>query len=872
MKKKQRVSAPAAQGKRRRWPWILLALVLVIAAVLTWYLTRYQFYDEYKQYIQEPAAAAEGTAFTALADDNPAVKGMALVAQNESFKLYANEKTGEIAVHDLRSGRTVYSNPPAADKDKIANKTNKGQLKSQFIVEYFNAGLTTNSYDSFSKCVELGNLQAESIPGGVRFIYEVGDEVEIFYVPHMLSDERFQELYAGAPDNVKKLMKGQENSFYIQDETGNWVIGEYGPTMSARNRNRISQSFLEQGMTDDEYFYWMDQAGVEAEETLGFTIVLEWRLAADGVECTLPAERIEERGGGRVSRIQLLPYMGAAGADETGYMVVPNGSGSLIRFNNGKTSSSVYSQYVYEMDLVDAEYTKTQNIQPVRLPIFAICREDSSVLAVIEKGASLAMITADVSGRNNTYNNVYPTFVLRGDEKLSMFGAGEVADMPIVEDNIYPETLTVHYALLNEEYAGYSGVANYYREQLIVEGVLTPKTAAGDIPFYYDVIGGVKETAHTMGVQHLRLKAMTTFDEAADMAQALKEKGVTNQVMNFQGWMNGGYYHDVPDKIKVLSQLGGKADLEDLNGALAALGGELYADVAFQNVSYISKRYRSTEESSRYYGAGYSVRFGEADPSNFRRTSAMGYAENIYDLLSPRFLPYYVGHFIDEMKDIDVDGVSLRDLGYELHADKKRTNVINREEALMIVNAQLDVLRNAGRSLMITGGNDYALKDARHVLGAPLSATEYFIVDETIPLYQMITHGCLDYTGKPINTLTSENMRQDLLRLVECGASTRYIFTCEDATAMKYTGLNKYYATTFDAWADEAVENYGYVNGALSYVSGAQMTEHENLSDALVKVSYSNGVTIYVNYGTQDAQADGLTIPAEDYLVMGGVK
>ncbi len=873
MKKNKNVSSPAEKGKSRRWLWLTLVVILLaVAAALTWYLMRYQFYSEYKQYIQEPAAAAEGTAFTALADAEPAVTGMKLAAQNDSFKLYANEKTGEIAVHDLRSGRTVYSNPPAADSDKIANKTNKGYLKSQFVLEYFNAGLTSNTYDSYSKCVELGNLQAESIPDGVRFIYEVGDEVEIFYVPHMLSDERFQELYAGAPDNVQKLMMGQENSFYVQDEEGNWVIGTYGPTMSTRNRNRISQSFLEQGMTEEEYFYWMEQAGVEAEVTLGFTIVLEWRLVADGVECTLPADRIEERGGGKVSRIQLLQYMGAAGADETGYLVVPNGSGALIRFNNGKTSSSAYSQYVYEMDLVDAEYTKTQNIQPVRLPIFAICREDSTVLASIEKGAALASISADVSGRSNTYNSAYASFVLRGDEKLSMFGAGEVADMPIVEDNLYPETLTIRYALLNEDYAGYSGAANYYRERLIAGGVLTPKAEGGDIPFYYDVIGGVKETAHTMGVQHLRLKAMTTFNEAADMAQALSGKGVTNQVMNFQGWMNGGYYHDVPDQVKVQRQLGGKDDLEALNDTLKRLNGEFYADVAFQNVTYIAKRYRSTEESSRYYGAGYSVRYGEVDPSNLRRSSAMGYSENIFDLLSPKFLPYYVGRFIDEMKGIDVDGISLRDLGYELHADKKRTSVINREEALMIVESQLAALRATDKSLMISGGNDYALAGVQHVLSVPMSATEYFIVDETIPLYQMITHGCVDYAGKPINTLTSENIRQDLLKLVEYGASTRYMFTWEDATEMKYTGLNKYYATTFASWADEAVENYQFVNGALSLVSGAQMTAHESLSDTLKKIGYSNGVVIYVNYGTQEAQVDGFTVPAADYLVMGGVK
>ena len=873
MKKNKNASSPAVQGKSRRWLWVTLAVILVIAAaVLTWYLMRYQFNDEYKQYITAPEAALPGTEFTPLADDAPAVEGFELAAENDILKLYAKVKTGEVAVYDKRSGNTVYSNPPEANNDKIANKTNKNYLKAQFLVDYFNAGLTSNTYDSFSKCVDLGNLKAESIPDGVRFIYEVGDEVEIYYIPHMLSDERFQELYNGAPSNVQKLMAGQASSFYAQDEEGNWRITENGVKMSIRNQNRISESFLEQGMTPEEYYDWQEKAEVETEETLGFTIVLEWQLKGDGVECTLPAERIEERGGGMVSKIQLLPYMGAAVSTENGYIVVPNGNGALIHFNNGKTSNAAYNQYVYDMDLVDAEYTQTQTTQSVRLPLFALCRENSTVLATIEKGASLASISADVSGRNNSYNNAYASFILRGDEKLVMFGAGETADMPIVEDDLYAETLTVRYTILGEDNVGYSGVANYYRQRLLDQGILTEKAENGDIPFYYDVIGGVKETTHTLGVQHLQVLPMTSFDEAAEMAQTLADKGVSNQVMNLQGWMNGGFHHDVADRIKVQRQLGSRKDLEALNDTLAALGGELYADVAFQNVTYIAKRYRYTEESSRYYGAGYSVSFGEVNPANLRRTTSLGYAENLYDLLSPKFLPWYVGHFIDEMKDIDVSGVSLRDLGYELHADKKRTNVINREEALMIVEAQLDELQGMGKSLMISGGNVYALEGVQHVLGVPMSATEYFIVDESIPLYQMIVHGCVDYAGKAINTLTSEDVRAEMLRLIEYGASTRYVFTMEDATEMKYTGLNKYYATTFATWADAAVENYQYVNAALSQVSGERMTAHESLSETLKKVTYSSGATIYINYGAEAAQADGYTIPAKDYLVMGGVK
>ncbi len=874
-KKQKNIQSPAAPagGSLRKWLWIGLAVIVaIILAVVAWYLVRYQFYNVYKQFVTDPAAAPAGAEFTPLEDADPehAVEGYALVAENDILRLYCDPETGFVAIYDLRTGEVTYSNPPLADEDKIAKKANKGYLKSQLMVDYYNSNLITGSYSTFADSVDLGGMKVESIPNGVRFIYELGEKKTVYYVPHILSDERYHELYDNLGASEQRLMFGQANSFYAQSEDGYWRVTENGLKIPVRSLKKLSDAFVELGMTEDEYYQWQEMAGVEVVETLGFTVALDWTLDGDAVVCSVPPELIEERGGGMIYRIQLAPYFAAADMEEEGYIVVPNGSGSLIRFNNGKQGNAQYSQYVYDMDLVDAEYSKTQNLQTVHLPLFAICRENSTVLATIEGGATLANITADVAGRNNSYNNVYTIFTIRGDEKLAMFGAGETADMPIVESDYYHEAMVVRYTLLPPEYKGYSGVANYYRERLIAEGVLTPKAEGGDIPFYYDVIGGVKGTVHTMGVQHLRVSSMTTFEQAADMAQQLKELGISNQVMNFQGWMNGGYYHDVADRVKILSQLGGKKDLNVLADAMKDCG-ELYLDVAIQNVTWISKRYNVNSESSRYYGAGYAVSFGEVNPANLRRTASLGYSENLYDLLSPKFLPRYVGGFTKAISSYDESiGISLRDMGYELHADKKRTEVINREEALMVLESQMDVLRDTGRNLMITGGNDYALKGVSHILSAPMSATEYFIVDETIPLYQMIVHGCVDYTGKPLNTYVTNDMQRELLEMVEYGASPRYIFTWEEATEMKYTGLNKYYATTFDSWKDEAAENYAFVNDALCHVSDAQMVAHDTLAANLVRVTYSNGVTIYVNYGAEDAQADGYTVGAMNYLVMGG--
>jgi hypothetical protein len=224
---------------------------------------------------------------------------------------------------------------------------------------------------------------------------------------------------------------------------------------------------------------------------------------------------------------------------------------------------------------------------------------------------------------------------------------------------------------------------------------------------------------------------------------------------------------------------------------------------------------------------------------------------------------------VDSIKNYDITGISLRDLGDELHADKRRTNVISRQQALDVVLSQFATLTGTGRKLMVNGGNDYTFPYASHIIGAPLMDSKYFIVDESIPLYEMILHGCVDYTGLPLNCEDSVNPKKDLLHLIEYGASCRYIFTNEDAAQMKYTGLNCFYATTFSAWKNTAAEAYAFLNDALAPVSGALMVDHETLSNGVIRVTYDNGVLIYINYGDTPLDADGLTVPAQGYRLGG---
>lgn len=651
-------------------------------------------------------------------------------------------------------------------------------------------------------------------------------------------------------------------SYYNADVTEN-TMDSFSQCVA---KNQLAVESIENGV---RYIYTIGNTKAKGDSIpIYFDIPLEYRLGEDYVTVSIPACGIKEYGAGYVSRIQLLRYMGAGHTSEDGYMVVPNGSGSLIYFNNGKTNMASYSQYVYDLDPMVANYTTLEEVDSAKLGLFGICKEDSNMLVTIEDGASTALISAGISGAYNEYNYAYPTFVLRNADALSMFG-DSVMDVYVMEADKYDINMEVRYTFLSEENEGYAGMANYYRNRLIEEGVLTPNTTGGDIPFYYDVICGVKETHHFLGVQYLRNFAMTTFEEAGEISTVLKNSGINNQVMNLQGWFNGGYYHDAADKVRVTAKLGGKSGLEDLNDTVAANGGTLFADVAFQKVTYADDGFNYNAEGSRYYGAGYVASFGMVNPTTLRNTSALGYMERDYDVLSPKFLDRYVGKFTKKINKVDIDGISLRDLGSYLVSDKRRTNVIHREEALDIVDAQFGLLEGTGKKLMTDAGNAYSFAYTTDIINAPIIHNEFFIVDESIPLYEMILHGCINYSSKLLNYQDDVDLTLVTLNMIEAGASPHYVFTWEESSKMKNTGMNHYYATTFNVWKDEAVAIYNQVNEALKYVNGSTMVGHEIMDGDVRKVTYDNGVSIYINYSSQTQTVEGVEIPAMSYRMEG---
>lgn len=861
---KQKILDEMNAKKRRKKRLIIIvvvALLVIISASALNIIFRYFKYDEYKKY-EVKSKTEKGERFVAVNEDKPDVEGMVLVSENDNLKLYTNLETTEIAVYNKNDGSITYSNPQDRDTH-TGTGINASNLSSTLAVTYYNKAGNVATINNYDMSIKNGQFETESIKDGIRYIYTLADEDSIAsIVPYYISEDGLNKVMEKSSDYDARTVKGK-----YKLENGTYVLND-SAKKSKVGMEKLNKIFEKAGYTEEDYA--KDMEGHEEDESLSITIPLEYRLTDKGLEATVKVADIEEHGNVYISQIDVLQFFGAASNKAQGYILVPDGSGALINLNSGNQATT-YNQAIYDIDPVAQNYVVIEETECARLPIFGIKADDNAIFARITAGDAIASVNADVAGKLNNYNYAYASFNVREKELLNMFGVqGSKSDIPVVEKSLYKIDLSVSYSFLTKDDASYSGMARTYRKQLIDEGILKETNQSESVPLYLDIIGGVEQKKHIMGIPYEGVCAMTTYDEASEIVDNLYDSDITNLRLNYQGWFNGGIYHDVADKIKLIGSVGSKSDLESLNKKLEDKGGKLFMDVAFQKVSHESKRFTSVLEASKYY-SGYVVELGATDPSTVRQTSNLEwYDEMIYYMISPKFLNRYVDKFASKITKYDVSGINLTDLGSVLTSDKKRSELINRQQAENIVIGQYEKLAETKKNLMETGGNEYSLKYVSDIIDAPTSYSAYYIIDEQVPFYEMVIHGSISYSGEAFNLMDDDLDDDFVLNCIEYGIAPRFTLSYKDPSKMKYTSSADKYSVLYTTWLDKAKEMYGNINEALKDVDGSAMINHEKLDNGLIKVDYENGKTIYINKTSQDITVDGNTVKAKNYLKTGG--
>ena len=599
-----------------------------------------------------------------------------------------------------------------------------------------------------------------------------------------------------------------------------------------------------------------------------FDIPIIYRLDGPDLVVAIPCDQIVHHESYQLTSISLLRYFGAADTTQQGYIFVPDGSGALISLNNGKTQMHAWASNIYGPDLALSSAGALTSTEDVYLPVFGIKHEDKALLAIIEEGDALGLIKADVSGRGNSFNTVHSEYRIRpaGSVTLDTGTAHGSRSKPMFQSRLYNGNITIRYSFLGQDQANWVGMASYYREYLINKYGLQKLSGEGT-PFYLELIGAIHREKPFFGIPRIVQEPLTTFKEAEELAVELVADGIDNLHVVYSGWLEGGLHHYYPMQARPEPALGMTGGLDALKQAMEERGIALSMGVNFANTwrDSTTDRFSPTSDASRAINRRVARVYYYNPATGDRIGATAGY------LVSPASYGKLIPSFVRDFAKYGIGGLAPLELGYQLSSDFREDpdRLVDRQQSRKIVETQLKYLQENSAHVTVEGGNAYALPYVDTVLQIPFQSSNYNIVDETVPFYQMVTHGLVNYTGKPINVNAADS-RVSFLKAIEYGASLYYKWMKSDFGVLKGTLFNTLNSVQYTDWYDLAISQYQEAKEVLDLVYGKLMLGHQRLDDGVYLTRYEDGISVVVNYNDFSVQVGDLTIGGKDFTWIGG--
>lgn len=854
---------------KRRIIWrIVLSLVLLLAAVLLVTKVFIPLFDtsgELATYVPDIQhfAGTEDT-FTLETDDL-------------AFQL--DPETTHFTVTDKRTGKVWSSTHADVANDAGTMLNEKERLQSLLTLDYKNNTGKQTTFNTYSKSVTNRLYNLEKTDTEIRVTYTIGDIARTYMYPDAISAERLQpfldQLSKSQQRTITDAYKKYDPANYGKNDDKEALEAAYpelkegkivyvlrNKEMKANAATKLETALATAGYTTEDYE--LDQSRIVREEGSEnattkpiFNVTVVYRLEGNDLVVEIPLDQITYNPDYPITTLDVLPAFGAAGTSETGYILVPEGTGAIINYNNGKVTQNPYYANMYGWDWASIRKEVVSETR-MTFPVFGMATEGSSFLCIIEDGVSWAGVNADVAGRNGfgSFNSANAEYsLIHGDSY-------DVSER--TNNNVYMFEQQLPEGKLSQRYRfiasdNYMEMAASYRAYLLEKNPQLTDAVNSEAHTVIEMVGAIDKVQQVFGVPTDVPIALTTYSQAQALLEKLAGDDLGKFSVRYTGWMNGGLSSTILNKVRLMSQMGKESELKALTAAAKAAGVDLYLDglTSFAHDSDLTEGFLAMRDAAQ---------FTTREEAELYEYSTIWYGQDdtldTYYLLKPSVAYDNTLVLSDAAQKYGAAGVAFRDLGYILSADYDAKDLTTREEVRLQQMALIDTIHESGLSVMTRSGNDYAALLSDLVTDVDFDGQKYRIIDEFIPFYTAALHSSVNYTGVSLNL--ADDRDELLLRSAENGASLQYTLMAGNVEELQDSWFSAYYGADASIIYDDMVATIKAYNEAMSGTFDQVMTGHERIGSVTV-TEYANGIKVYVNFGYTDAVVDGVAIPARSY-------
>ncbi|MBR4502712.1 MAG: hypothetical protein IKP22_12650 [Clostridia bacterium] len=795
------------------------------------------------------------------------------VAKEGGRTLSLDTKELVFTLTDDLTGKSWVSALPGSREDKD---------KALMQITFLGNDNAVTQWNTYENCVAFGTYRLFEIENGVRIEMDVneGESSEFFeYLPQRIPTARYEEflmptLQARLEDGTieesdfKKYERALRMVYKKNNAENCYVLTTSGsPSISASNQLIAMAKIV--GYDRDMLIEDCAAYGTvpDFHEPAQFDIVLEAFLENGDFVVRLPGDEMKTGNDFyQLYRVAVMPSLGAENYDKErdGYFLIPDGAGALMRFNTYAATVPEYVRPFLDNDYYSDYYYMPEYSQELLTPVFGILNggenPEKGLMAIIEGGVETANLHCSLAspGGSGT-NRLYASFDVMDYSRVKIYGAyaenaatylsssGHIAADYCLRYRPYGEGVT--YFDLAMDYRDYLAKASG-KEIAKPEG---PRT-------YLEFIGGVTLADRFLGVPYDKTASMTTTEDLLDILRDLPDGSVAVQ---YDGAYNGGILSGLNDGARWVRENGSTPAGRAVTDALSGKN-----DLPLFWQVNLSRVYNNGRSYVPYFHAlrDFSNQAAEIYSYSPATTRLNGRWDPIrsYTRVSPRYLPYLA----EKLKADAAPNTSfaIGDLAHDFFLDYRYQAIIDPVQARALVKDALSKLE--GPLSLHDPAADLAPL-GQWAVDVSRDSSDYASFYAAIPFKQLALSGLTQIAGKDVN-LSSRSLNDALLTAAELGTSVKYTVTARNPYAFKSSHFEYLYAVSWADWKSEINDAIVRTTALRERIGGKAILNHRMLSPQVFETTYEGGIKVLVNYGSNDFEAEGGSVPAHSFILREG--